>query len=56
MPLDHPPRPQVILVKHLHDRNSPADRFNMLVVTETEAWIGQRPLYAFRGIRSASAT
>lgn len=39
--------PQIILVKHLHDRNSPADRFNMLAVTETEAWIGQRPLYAF---------
>ncbi|KVE34112.1 pyridoxal kinase PdxY [Burkholderia sp. TSV86] len=39
--------PKLILVKHLHDRNSPADRFNMLVVTETEAWIGQRPLYAF---------
>lgn len=39
--------PKIILVKHLHDRNSPADRFNMLAVTETEAWIGQRPLYAF---------
>jgi pyridoxine kinase len=39
--------PKIILVKHLHDRNSPADRFNMLAVTEHEAWIGQRPLYAF---------
>ncbi len=39
--------PRVILVKHLLDRNSLADRFNMLVVTETEAWMGQRPLYPF---------
>ncbi|WP_206996742.1 pyridoxal kinase PdxY [Trinickia mobilis] len=39
--------PQVILVKHLLDRNSLADRFNMLVVTENEAWMGQRPLYPF---------
>lgn len=39
--------PRVVLVKHLHDRLSPADRFTMLVVTEHEAWIGQRPLYAF---------
>ncbi|RAR47724.1 pyridoxal kinase [Paraburkholderia unamae] len=39
--------PKLILVKHLLDRNSPADRFNMLVVTEHEAWLGQRPLYPF---------
>jgi pyridoxine kinase len=39
--------PKVILVKHLLDRNSPADRFNMLVVTQHEAWVGQRPLYPF---------
>jgi pyridoxine kinase len=39
--------PRVILVKHLIDRNSLADRFNMLVVTENEAWMGQRPLYPF---------
>jgi pyridoxine kinase len=39
--------PRTVLVKHLLDRNSPADRFNMLVVTPTEAWMGQRPLYPF---------
>jgi pyridoxine kinase len=39
--------PKLVLVKHLLDRNSPADRFNMLVVTERESWVGQRPLYAF---------
>ncbi|MFM0505165.1 pyridoxal kinase PdxY [Paraburkholderia caffeinilytica] len=39
--------PKLVLVKHLLDRNSPADRFNMLVVTEREAWMGQRPLYPF---------
>lgn len=39
--------PKIVLVKHLLDRNSPADRFNMLVVTEREAWMGQRPLYPF---------
>ncbi|MGF6754623.1 pyridoxal kinase PdxY [Paraburkholderia sp. GAS42] len=39
--------PKIILVKHLLDRNTPADRFNMLVVTEREAWMGQRPLYPF---------
>jgi pyridoxine kinase len=39
--------PKLVLVKHLLDRNSPADRFNMLVVTPTEAWMGQRPLYPF---------
>jgi pyridoxine kinase len=39
--------PKLMLVKHLLDRNSPADRFNMLVVTEHEAWMGQRPLYPF---------
>ncbi|TDN70677.1 pyridoxal kinase [Paraburkholderia sp. BL10I2N1] len=39
--------PKIMLVKHLLDRNSPADCFNMLVVTEREAWMGQRPLYPF---------
>jgi len=39
--------PKLILVKHLLDRNSPADRFNMLIVTEHEAWLAQRPLYPF---------
>jgi pyridoxine kinase len=39
--------PKMVLVKHLLDRNSLADRFNMLVVTEREAWMGQRPLYPF---------
>ncbi|MDE1184560.1 pyridoxal kinase PdxY [Paraburkholderia sp.] len=39
--------PKVMLVKHLLDRNSPADMFNMLVVTAREAWVGQRPLYPF---------
>ncbi|WP_153100081.1 pyridoxal kinase PdxY [Paraburkholderia hayleyella] len=39
--------PAVVLVKHLLDRNSPADCFNMLVVTADEAWLGQRPLYPF---------
>ena len=39
--------PKLVLVKHLLDRNSPADRFNMLVVTEREGWVGQRPLYPF---------
>ncbi|MFX1672689.1 pyridoxal kinase PdxY [Paraburkholderia sp. A2WS-5] len=39
--------PKLVLVKHLLDRNSPADTFNMLVVSEHEAWLGQRPLYHF---------
>jgi pyridoxine kinase len=39
--------PRVILVKHLIDRNSRADTFNMLAVTRTEAWFAQRPLYPF---------
>ncbi|WP_233863625.1 pyridoxal kinase PdxY [Paraburkholderia adhaesiva] len=39
--------PALMLVKHLLDRNSPADRFNMLVVTRDEAWVAQRPLYPF---------
>jgi pyridoxine kinase len=39
--------PRVILVKHLIDRNSRADTFNMLAVTATEAWFAQRPLYPF---------
>ncbi len=40
--------PRVILVKHLIDRNSRADTFNMLAVTATEAWFAQRPLYPVR--------
>ncbi|MBN3857595.1 MULTISPECIES: pyridoxal kinase PdxY [unclassified Paraburkholderia] len=39
--------PKLVLVKHLLDRNSPADTFNMLVVSEREAWLAQRPLYPF---------
>ncbi|WP_322048863.1 pyridoxal kinase PdxY [Paraburkholderia sp. J67] len=39
--------PKLILVKHLLDRNSPADTFNMLIVSEREAWLAQRPLYPF---------
>lgn len=39
--------PKVMLVKYLLDRNSPADRFNMLLVTEHEAWLAQRPFYPF---------
>jgi pyridoxine kinase len=39
--------PKIVLVKHLLDRNSPVDRFNMMVVSEREAWVGQRPLYPF---------
>ncbi|PLZ04377.1 pyridoxal kinase [Burkholderia sp. WAC0059] len=39
--------PKIVLVKHLLDRNSPANRFNMLVVSRHEAWLGQRPLYPF---------
>ncbi|WP_118179909.1 pyridoxal kinase PdxY [Paraburkholderia phosphatilytica] len=39
--------PRLMLVKHLLDRNSQADRFNMLVVTQHEAWVAQRPLYPF---------
>jgi len=39
--------PKVVLVKHLTDRNSRADVFNMLAVTEREAWFAQRPLYPF---------
>lgn len=39
--------PKLVLVKHLLDRNSQADTFNMLVVSEREAWLGQRPLYHF---------
>ncbi|SAL61572.1 pyridoxal kinase [Caballeronia terrestris] len=39
--------PRFILVKHLIDRNSRADTFNMLVVSATEAWFAQRPLYPF---------
>ena len=39
--------PKVVLVKHLIDKNSRADTFNMLAVTETEAWFAQRPLYPF---------
>jgi pyridoxine kinase len=39
--------PRVVLVKHLIDRNSRADTFNMLAVTASEAWFVQRPLYPF---------
>jgi pyridoxine kinase len=39
--------PKVVLVKHLIDRNSRADTFNMLAVTESQAWFAQRPLYPF---------
>jgi pyridoxine kinase len=39
--------PRTVLVKHLLDRNSRADTFNMLVVTAHEAWFAQRPLYPF---------
>lgn len=39
--------PSVILVKQLLDRNSPADRINLLVVTEHEAWMSQHPRYPF---------
>jgi pyridoxine kinase len=39
--------PKVMLVKHLVDRNSRADAFNMLAVTATQAWFAQRPLYPF---------
>jgi pyridoxine kinase len=39
--------PRFMLVKHLIDRNSRADTFNMLVVSATEAWFAQRPLYPF---------
>ena len=39
--------PKVVLVKHLIDRNSRADAFNMLAVTESQAWFAQRPLYPF---------
>ena len=39
--------PQVVLVKQLIDRNSPADRVNLLIVTEREAWMTQHPRYPF---------
>jgi pyridoxine kinase len=39
--------PRIMLVKHLIDRNSRADTFNMLAVSATEAWFAQRPLYPF---------
>jgi pyridoxine kinase len=39
--------PRIVLVKHLLDRNSRADTFNMLAVTASEAWFAQRPLYPF---------
>jgi pyridoxine kinase len=39
--------PQIVLVKQLRDRNSPADRVNLLVVTESEAWMSQHPRYPF---------
>jgi pyridoxine kinase len=39
--------PQIILVKQLRDRNSPADRINLLAVTASEAWMSQYPRYPF---------
>ncbi len=39
--------PRIVLVKHLLDRNSRADTFNMLAVSPGEAWFVQRPLYPF---------
>ena len=39
--------PRVILLKQLLDRNSPADRVNLLVVTHNEAWMSQHPRYPF---------
>ncbi|AJC22058.1 pyridoxal kinase [Pandoraea pulmonicola] len=39
--------PKVVLVKHLEFSGKPADRFDMLVVTNDEAWHGSRPLYPF---------
>lgn len=39
--------PQVILLKQLRDRNSPADRVNLLAVTASEAWMSQYPRYPF---------
>jgi pyridoxine kinase len=39
--------PRIVLVKHLLDRNSRADTFNMLAVSPSEAWFVQRPLYPF---------
>jgi len=39
--------PKMVLVKYLLDRNSPADRYNMLIVSTREAWLAQRPLYPF---------
>ncbi len=39
--------PRTVLVKHLIDRNSRADAFNMLAVTRAQAWFAQRPLYPF---------
>ncbi|NRO97975.1 pyridoxal kinase PdxY [Paraburkholderia sp. NMBU_R16] len=39
--------PQLVLVKQLRDRNSPADRVNLLAVTASEAWMSQYPRYPF---------
>ncbi len=39
--------PKMVLVKHLEYAGKPADRFDMLVVTNDEAWHGYRPLYPF---------
>jgi len=39
--------PQVVLVEQLIDRNSPANRVNLLLVTEREAWMTQHPRYPF---------
>jgi pyridoxine kinase len=39
--------PQLVLVRELRDRNSPADRVNLLAVTGSEAWLSQYPRYPF---------
>jgi pyridoxine kinase len=39
--------PKIVLMKQLLDRNSPADRVNLIVVTESEAWMSQHPRYPF---------
>ena len=39
--------PKMILVKHLEYAGKPADQFEMLVVTQDQAWHGRRPLYPF---------
>jgi pyridoxine kinase len=39
--------PSIVLMKQLLDRNSQADRVNLIVVTEHEAWMSQHPRYSF---------